>query len=970
MKKKLLSSLLAITLCLSLTACAADEGKKETASQDVVKEEQADKKQASNEEELATAMNYQVTEESNPEIKMSNQPISSFWFPEELLEWNAAEDKDLSYNVSTVPLAERVDKSKLEAVNDTQNTDTKVVALSIMNSSTSGNPSQGSNKFNANTFTYWQYIDMLVYWGGSSGEGLIVPPSADVTNGAHRNGVPVLGTIFFPMTQHGGKMEWLDTFLEKDEQGRFPLVAKLIEVANTYGFDGWFINQETQGTETEPLTAEHAALMQEFILQFKAEAGDSLHIMWYDSMTTEGKMDWQNALTDNNASFMMTEDKKNVADSMFLNFWWTGSSVKAESLEGQPQDVIDYVNEQNALADLELLKASNAKATELGIDPYSLFAGVDVQEKGIRTEIKWDLFADSTGKAFTSLGLYCPSWTYFSASSIEEFESNEQNLWVNTMGDPSNTDRPESISWTGISTYAVEKTVVNKVPFITNFSMGNGYSFFIDGEKISLGDWNNRSMTDVMPTYRYIINNEGKSKLTPTINFSEGYYGGNSLKLRGDIDKENGSTITLYSSDLTIDKDMIFTSALKADTQVQVTAVLTLDDGTVVEIPGSQQIENAWTVVGFDLKELEGKTVRKIGLKFTAAEVLEAIDIYLGNLSITKEEFNKETAVTEAKVDEVVFDDDAMYAGVRLSFTPGGEETPRHYEIYRINQDSSKSLLGVSASPNFFINALPRDGEVLKMEFEIVPVNQNYVRGTSAKTSMEWVDNSLPKANFKSGSTIAAPGQEVTFESTSSQNTTEYIWTFEGATPATSTDAAPVVTYSEEGTYKVSLTAKNDKGEDTKEVEGYVTITADATEGLVNLALNQPTEATAYVNDNEAPPFAVDGKYDTKWCATGTPPHEITIDLGEAKMVGAVGIAHAEAGNESPDMNTHKFTISVSEDGENFTDVAVNKNNKAANSVDTFPAVTARYVKLTVNKPTQGSDSAARIYEVEVFGLK
>ena len=40
--------------------------------------------------------------------------------------------------------------------------------------------------------------------------------------------------------------------------------------------------------------------MQEFIKAFKAAAGDSLEIMWYDSMTEAGEMDWQNALTDKN----------------------------------------------------------------------------------------------------------------------------------------------------------------------------------------------------------------------------------------------------------------------------------------------------------------------------------------------------------------------------------------------------------------------------------------------------------------------------------------------------------------------------------------------------------------------------------------------------------------------------------------------------------------------------------------------
>lgn len=81
---------------------------------------------------------YVVTPESNVDLKMDNHPESSYWFPEELLKWNVAEDKDLKYNVATVPLATRVDKSKLKTVNETQNNDTNMLAISIMNASTSG----------------------------------------------------------------------------------------------------------------------------------------------------------------------------------------------------------------------------------------------------------------------------------------------------------------------------------------------------------------------------------------------------------------------------------------------------------------------------------------------------------------------------------------------------------------------------------------------------------------------------------------------------------------------------------------------------------------------------------------------------------------------------------------------------------------------------------------------------------------
>lgn len=38
---------------------------------------------------------------------------------------------------------------------------------------------------------------------------------------AHKNGVPVLGTVFFPQTAHGGKIEWLDISWKKTLMGHF-----------------------------------------------------------------------------------------------------------------------------------------------------------------------------------------------------------------------------------------------------------------------------------------------------------------------------------------------------------------------------------------------------------------------------------------------------------------------------------------------------------------------------------------------------------------------------------------------------------------------------------------------------------------------------------------------------------------------------------------------------------------------------
>ena len=108
----------------------------------------------------------------------------------------------------------------------------------------------------------------------------------------------------------------------------------------------------------------------------------------------------------------------------------------------------------------------------------------------------------------------------------------------------------------------------------------------------------------------------------------------------------------------------------------------------------------------------------------------------------------------------------------------------------------------------------------------------------------------------------------------------------------------------------------------------------------------------------------------TKWCAVGPDKHNITIDLGEVKSINEVRIQHAELGGENPDMNTEEYKIEVSEDGENFTTVFLREGNTLGETIDAFKQVDARYVKLTILKAAQGSDSAARIYGIDVFGLE
>ena len=245
----------------------------------------------------------------------------------------------------------------------------------------------------------------------------------------------------------------------------------------------------------------------------------------------------------------------------------------------------------------------------------------------------------------------------------------------------------------------------------------------------------------------------------------------------------------------------------------------------------------------------------------------------------------------------------------------------------------------------------------------------------SEKTALAFITEALEsdfnaKANFDVSSTFVAPGEEVKFTNLSSMASSEFEWTFKGANIESSTEENPTVVYEKEGIYSVTLKAKNTLGNDVIVKEGLITVSNSANTEKTNLALGKAVTASSSVAASEAAEMAVDGKTNTKWCANKGNTHTLTIDLGKVDTITDVVIKHSEAGGEAASMNTKAYRIEVSTDGENYKEIINVTNNTAGITTDKIPVTKARYVKLIVEKPTQGSDNAARIYEVEVMGVE
>ncbi len=90
--------------------------------------------------------------------------------------------------------------------------------------------------------------------------------------------------------------------------------------------------------------------------------------------------------------------------------------------------------------------------------------------------------------------------------------------------------------------------------------------------------------------------------------------------------------------------------------------------------------------------------------------------------------------------------------------------------------------------------------------------------------------NAPPVVSFEADATAICldDGGVVNFTDLSVGNPTSWSWTFPGATPATSTMQNPVVTYTADGIYNVTLTATNANGTDTETITGYIEVVSGA----------------------------------------------------------------------------------------------------------------------------------------------
>jgi len=487
-----------------------------------------------------------------------------------------------------------------------------------------GNYFGEQSQFNLYNFTHWAYLDKLVWFGGTASQTIQLP-SSPWTNAAHKNGVKVFGNVFFAPTAFGGATATLTNFLEQDIDGHFVVIPKMITMMQYYNFDGWFINQETATNATT------AALMHDFVRDLTEQAeAIGKEVMWYDAMRLTGIVGWQNRLTTLNSPFVQDDQDANgsfetrVSSSIFINFFWSNSTFPT---------------------------ASRTRANTIGRSSFDVFTGADIwpgRNQG-NFETNGNTFMtnlhENATTPFTSLGLFAPNCV-FNNSTYTNFNNDptdyatfynaENHLF---SGDDNNPALVDATGFKGLSNWIPEASVINLIPFDTNFCTGHGTKKFNLGMQTSSDSWHDMNKQAILPSWQWAFSEN--NVLTANWDFDDAFDGGNSIKISGNLPANHPVDLMLYktklSTTLGVFTNDIFFKSPDNNSHAQLLLVFA-DEPTqkyAFQITGGMEFGDGWLWSGAAIpNEFSVREIAMIGIRFESETAIANFSLNIGAMYI------------------------------------------------------------------------------------------------------------------------------------------------------------------------------------------------------------------------------------------------------------------------------------------------------------------------------------------------
>lgn len=470
--------------------------------------------------------------------------------------------------------------------------------------------------FDGDNFSMWSYVDMQ---GGWSLPWIRVPGAySDVT---HRNGVGNSGGLVFFDSWGGDNTESNNTInmIVEKENGQFKWKEKFVKFLRYYGIDGVGINPEG--------TVPQASALQDFFSECREYAesiGWQFHVYWYGTNSNNGSMDLGSSFGNGKQNWLWKNNKQ-VVDMYMLNYdWHYSASSSASYAEG------------------------------LGANPYTLFAGYDIQGnwlgRGSWTTLKDTKMSIAFWGNHTTNMIYQNSSEFGSGDEAVQACYLEKQEQVFSGGNRNPAKRPAIANgitssseaamkqFHGIAEFLPARSVLQELPFVTRFGLGNGKTFRNEGKVTFNNKWFNVGVQDYLPTWRWWITDDNKNvpsdPITCGFSYEDAWFAGSSLHITGATTVSN---VRLFKTNFDVSESDVVSMVIKLnsgnDTHMKLFWSFVGSENVLhtYDITGAK--EGEWTKISAKASEMGmNGNVALIGLKFENTPA--SYDLLVGEMSI------------------------------------------------------------------------------------------------------------------------------------------------------------------------------------------------------------------------------------------------------------------------------------------------------------------------------------------------
>ena len=557
-----------------------------------------------------------------------------------------------------------------------------------------GSAGYPSDKFAADVFSMWQYVNLFGSWN----HGFFQAPGAWV-DAAHRNGSDIFSGIAFCESWTGdGDATYSAMITQKDADGNFIYVKPLIHCLMYFGADGINYNWEDNSYTNTDIVNFHKQLW-----KYAAEVGyDNYHSGIYTSQSSFGAHN-ADALFGTTATGKTHDTMLNYANSDFS--WQIASTVTA---------------------------AETAMGTADGV-----YAGVWIVSMDRRwTTLDQDAQSHKVGVCLWGEHGQSRFMSYNSGDGPHDTQGNYQRLLERGFsgGNRNPANRPavsnSGNNWekgadgklplstfAGMAEWIPERSAIKgDLHFRTHFTLGNGDRYYYKGKMSHTSSWYNMSAQDLVPTYRWLRYKAGTTEVSTDIEVNythlDAYTGGSCIELTG-ASTAAGTDIVLFKTALKAGNGAYAKVAVKTIKDVKATDLYLIvkkqGNDAWLEYPYGEVAGNTWEEKKFDLAGVAaGDVIERIGLRVKGDN--NDYQLYVGKI-----ELNDESTVAPAAVKDVVAEvrqETKTSMTVKLHWGVDAEAKTRanwdlvyndeanidHFEIlYKVGEEGKVALVGTTS---------------------------------------------------------------------------------------------------------------------------------------------------------------------------------------------------------------------------------------------------------------------------------